>query len=138
MIMVLSERLVFAVVGMGYTYTPFYLILYSIIFLYAGLGSLSVANFLKGQGKTGITMRLALLSLGFGVLLGWILIPMFGVVGLVVANSIAGLPSTFLGLWWIKKHFGATIDWKASAKIFLAAAIAAVVTYLLLTPVQRK
>jgi len=133
MIMVLSEPLVFAVVGTEYTEAPFFLTLYSIIYFYVGLGSLSLGNFLNGQGKTQITMKLALLTLGLGLFLGWILIPQFGVVGLIVANSIAGFPSMFTGLWWVRKHFGATIDWVSSAKIFLASGIAAVVTYLLLS-----
>ena len=133
MIMVLSEPLVFAVVGTEYTEAPFFLTLYSIIYFYVGLGSLSLGNFLNGQGKTQITMKLALLTLGLGSLLGWILIPQFGVVGLIVANSIAGFPSLFTGLWWVRKHFGATIDLVSSAKIFLASGIAAVVTYLLLS-----
>jgi len=78
-------------------------------------------------------MKLALLTLGLGSLLGWILIPQFGVVGLIATNLIAGFPSLFMCLWWIRKHFGATIDWESSAKIFLASGIAAVVTYLLLS-----
>ena len=133
MIMVLSEPLVFAVVGTEYTEAPFFLTLYSIIYLYAGLGNLSLGNFLNGQGKTQITMKLALLNLGLGSLLGWTLIPQFGVVGLILANLIAGFPGLFTGLWWIRKHFGATIDLVSSAKIFLASVIAAVVTYLLLS-----
>ena len=133
MIMVLSEPLVFAVVGTEYSEAPFFLTLYSIIYFYVGLGSLSLGNFLNGQGKTQITMKLALLTLGLGSLLGWIFIPQFGVVGLIVANSIAGFPSLFTGLWWVRKHFGATIDLVSSAKIFLASGIAAVVTYLLLS-----
>ena len=133
MIMVLSEPLVFAVVGTEYTEAPFFLTLYSIIYLYAGLGNLSLGNFLNGQGKTQITMKLALFNLGLGSLLGWTLIPQFGVVGLILANLIAGFPSLFTGLWWIKKHFGATIDLVSSAKIFLASGIAAVFTYLLLS-----
>ncbi len=136
MIIVLSEPLVLAVYGTKYTETPFLLTLYAIVFLYSGLGNLSLGNFLNGQGKTGITMRLALGNLGFGILFGWLLIPQFGVVGLIVANSITGLPSLFAGLWWIRKHFGATIDWKSSAKIFLASGTAAVVAYLLLSQIN--
>jgi O-antigen/teichoic acid export membrane protein len=133
MIMVLSEPMVFAVVGTEYTQAPFFLTLYSTFFLYALLGNLSLGNFLNGQGETKITMKLALINLGVGLLLGWMLIPQFGVVGLIVANSIAGLPSILLGLWWIRKHFGATIDWMSSVKIFLASCIAAGVTYLILS-----
>jgi O-antigen/teichoic acid export membrane protein len=133
MIMVLSEPLVLAVYGMSYGEAPFLLTLYCIIFLYAGIGNLSLGSFLNGQGKTEITMRMALLSLGLGVLFGWLFIPQFGVVGLIVATTIAAFPSIVWGLWWIKKNYEVTIDWKSSAKIFLASVIAAIVTYLLLS-----
>jgi O-antigen/teichoic acid export membrane protein len=132
MIMVLSEPIVFTIVGTEYTQAPFFLTLYSSIFLYALLGNLSLGNFLNGQGETKTTMKLAVINLGVGLLLGWMLIPQFEVVGLIVATSIAGLPSILLGLWWIRKHFGATIDWMSSTKIFLASCIAAGVTYLVL------
>ena len=138
MIMVLSEPIVFAVVSTEYTQAPFFLALYSTIFLYAVLGNLSLGNFLNGQGKTEITMKLALLNLGVGLLLGWTLIHQFGVVGLIVSNSIAGFPSLLLGLWWIRKHFGATIDWMSSTKIFLASCIAAGATYLVLSQLNSS
>ena len=133
LIMVLSEPLVFAIVGIEYTETPFFLTLYSIVYLYAGLGNLSLVSFLNGQNKTQITMKLSILHLVLGSFLGWALIPQFGVVGLIFTNLIAGLPSIISGLWWIRKHFGATIDWVSSTKIFAASGIAAVVTSLLLS-----
>jgi len=133
MIMVLSEPLVFAVVGTEYTDAPFFLTLYSVTYLYTGIGNLSLLNFLSGQGKTQITMKMALLTLCMGLLLGWTLIPQFGVVGLIVTHLLAGFPSLISGLWWVRKHFGATIDLVSSAKIFLASGVAAVVTYLLLS-----
>jgi O-antigen/teichoic acid export membrane protein len=132
MVMVLSEPLVLAVYGTKYSQAPFFLALYCSIFLYSGIGNLSLGGFLNGQGKTYVTMRLAFLSLGLGLFFGWILIPLFGVVGLIVATTTTSFPSIVTGLWWIKKNYGATIDWKASAKIFLASLIAAAVTYLLL------
>jgi len=133
LIMVLSEPLVFAVVGVEYTEAPLFLTLYSIIYLYAGLGNLSLASFLNGQNKTRITMKLAILHLVFGSFLGWALIPRFGVVGLIFTTLITVIPSIIFGLWWIRKHFGATIDWVSSTKIFAASGIAAVVTSLLLS-----
>jgi stage V sporulation protein B len=133
MIMVLSEPIVFAIVGTTYTEAPFFLTLYSTMFLPTLLGNLSLGNFLNGQGKTEITMKLAFLTLAVGLLLGWLLIPLFGVVGLIVANSIGRLPSVFAALWWIKKHFDATIDWVSSTKILLASSIAAVITYFVLS-----
>jgi O-antigen/teichoic acid export membrane protein len=136
MIMVLAEPLVFTVVGTGYPDAPFFLTLYSICFLYAGLGNLSVGNVLNGQNKTQMSMKLALLRLGTGFLIGLILIPQFKVLGLILTTIITGGPSLFWGLWYIKKNFGATIDWLASAKILFASLIAALITHLLLSQIN--
>jgi O-antigen/teichoic acid export membrane protein len=133
LIMTLSEPMVFAVVGTQYTEAPFFLSLYITTFLLAGMGNLSLASFLNGQGKTRISMRLALITLSVGLLLGWTLVSQFGVVGLIVTNILAGVPSLIAGLWWIRKNYGATINWISSAKIFLASVIATGATHLLLT-----
>jgi len=133
MIMVLSKPLVFAIVGTEWSDAPFFLTLYSIIFLYSGLGNLSLWNFLNGQGETKVTMKLALISLGMGLPLSLTLIPMFGIKGLIVTTLVAGIPSLAVGLWWIKRHFGATIDWVSSTKIFLASVMAAAITYVIIS-----
>ena len=133
MIMALSKPLVFALVGTEWSDAPFFLTLYSIIFLYSGLGNLSLWNFLNGQGETKVTMKLALISLGMGLPLSLTLIPMFGITGLIVTTLVAGIPSLAVGLWWIKRHFGATIDWVSSTKIFLASVMAAVITYIIIS-----
>jgi stage V sporulation protein B len=133
MLMVLSEPVVFAVVGTEYTEAPFYLSLYLITHLYAAIGNLSLFNFLNGQGKTRITLRMAIMTLFMGLLLGGTLISQFGVVGVILANLLAGIPSLIYGLLWIRKNFNATIDLLSSTKIFLASVIATGATYLLLT-----
>lgn len=133
MVIVLSEPLVFAIVGTEYTDAPFFLMINSISNLYTGFGHLSVGNFLNGQNKTHITMKLAFVTLGTGVISSFILISQFKVVGLIFTNLISIAPSLFWGIWYVKKHFGATIDWVASAKILLASLIAGVFTHLLLS-----
>lgn len=129
MVMVLSEQIVFTVVQTTYSDAPFFLTLYALYFLYVAIGSLSIAGFLNGQGKTNVTMRMSFITLFCGLIIGFIFIPLFGIVGLIFANTVSGVPSILLGLYWIKKHFDATIDWKASAKILLASLMATVVTY---------
>lgn len=133
MVMVLAEPLVYTLVKTIYTEAPFFLMLYVIVYLYAGLGNLSLGSFLNSQGRTDISMRISLFTLGLGVVLGVGLIIPFGVVGMLITNAVAALPSTLYGLWWLKKYFGVTIDWVASAKIFLASCVAAAVTYLVLS-----
>jgi O-antigen/teichoic acid export membrane protein len=133
MIMVLSKPLVYSLVKTTYTDAPFYLALYCIIFLYATMGNLSTSNVLNGQGRTDLSMKMSLLTLGVGLVLSVIFIIPLGVVGLLISNTLCGLPSTFLGLRWIKKFYGATVDWASSAKIFLASVVAAVVTFLIVS-----
>jgi len=133
MIMVLSKPLVFAIVGTEWSDAPFFLTLYSISFLYSGLGNLSLENFLNGQGETRVTMKLALISLGMGLPLSLTLIPLFGITGSIVTTLVAGIPSLAVGLWWIKRHFGATVDWASSTKIFLASVMAAVITHIIIS-----
>ena len=138
MVMVLAEPLVFALVKTSYADTPLYLTLYSIIFLYVGIGKLSVPSFLNGQGKTNITMKMALLTLALGLLLSYIFIIPFGVIGLIITNITCGLPSMIYGIRYVRKNYGAAIDYVSSAKIFLASCVAAVVTYLLLFVMQSS
>lgn len=136
MMMVLAEPIIFAVVGTEYTDAPFFLSIYNILYLYVGIGNLSVGSFLNGQGKTQVTMKMAFITLGMGLLFGWTLISQFGVIGLIATSLIAVLPSLIYGLWWLQKNFGATVEWVSSAKILLASVIATGFTYLLLAPLN--
>ena len=128
-IMVLSEPLVFTLFGQKYNHAPLFLTLYAVSFLYTGVGSLSLGSFLNGQGKTRLNMKLTILAVSIGLPLSTILVPRFGITGLISTTLTAGIPSLFIGIWWIRKHFAVTVDWISSTKIFLASAIAAAVTY---------
>ncbi len=132
-IMVLSTPLVFTLFGDKYTYAPLFLTLYAISYLYTALGNLSLGSFLNGQGKTMVTMRLTLITLATGLPLSFLLIPRFGITGLIITTLVSGLPSLATGLWWIRKHFGVTVDWSSSTKILAASATAAIVTQLILS-----
>jgi stage V sporulation protein B len=132
-IMVLSKPLVFTLFGEKYTYTPLFLTLYSVIYLYTAFGNLSLGNFLKGQEKTTIIMKLAFMTLAIGCPMGLLLISTFGIVGLIATTLVSALPSLVTGLWWSKKNFGVTVDWFSSIKILAASAIAGGVTYLVLS-----
>jgi len=132
-IMVLSTPLVFTLFGERYTHAPLFLTLYAISFLYTALGNLSLGNFLNGQGKTMVTMRLTLITIATGLPLSFLLIPRFEITGLIITILVSRVPSLAIGLWWIRKHFGATVDWKSSTKILAASATAAIITQLTLS-----
>lgn len=131
-LMVLSYPLVNTLFGGRYTYAPLFLVLYSIGSLLAGLGSISVNNFINGQGATTVTLKLTLVTLIVGTPLAFVLIPEFKIVGVIVGSLLAGIPSFLLGLWWIKKRYSITVDWISSLKIFTSSGLAVAVAYILL------
>jgi len=131
-IMVLSEPLTFTLFGKNYRYSPLFLSLIAVGYLYTGLGSLSLGNFLNGQGETKVNMKLTLITLATGLPLSLVLIPTFGILGLIATTLTAVIPYLIVGLWWVRKHYGVTVDWASSTKTYLASGVAAGITYITL------
>lgn len=128
-IIALSKPAISTLFGEQYGYAPLYLALVAITYLYSAFGKLSVWNLINSQGKTKVALKLSLVSSAVGFPSSLLLIPKFGVMGLIATNIITGIPVPLIGLWWIRKHFKVTFDWISSAKILLAAAFAAAITY---------
>ena len=125
----LSKPLVFTLFGEKYVHAPLFLALTAVGYLYTAFGSLSLGNLLNGQGKTKTTMKLTLITIATGLPLSLILIPKLGIIGLLITNLAAGIPSLTIGLWWIKRTYGTSIHWKSSTKILSASATAAAIAY---------
>jgi len=132
-VMALAQPGVSTIFGEQYQFTPFYLTLYVIIYLFTAVGYLSTGNLIKSQGKTDVTLKLAILAFITGMILSLTLIPTFGILGLIASQLIGGIPSIIISLWWIKKHYKTTVNWKSSIKILLASAIASIPTYITAT-----
>lgn len=132
-LMVLAYPLVRIIYGGSYQYAPFLLQLYIFNYLFVGIGNITVGNFLNGQGKTRITFLHNLINLCIGVPLSIILIRSYGIVGLLLTMIIATKPGFLYALWWIKKNFGFTFNLSSSAKIYVSAGIASLLTHYLLT-----
>jgi O-antigen/teichoic acid export membrane protein len=134
LVMCLSEPLVSTLFGASYSAAPLFLALLAINSLFPAFGSLSTGNFIISQGKTTFLLYLNLITLAFGLPMGFILILKYGVVGLIVTSIVDGIPTTIvLSLYWVKKHYGLTVDWRSSAKILLSSATAAASTYALIS-----
>jgi O-antigen/teichoic acid export membrane protein len=132
-IMVLSKPMVSTLFGEKWTYAPFFLSLYVIGNLFVIFGNLSLGSLLSGLGETKLLMKLSIITLMFGVPLALILIPAIGIVGLIITNTAAGIPSMVIGLYWIWRHYKAKADLKTSAKILIASAVAALTASLITT-----
>ncbi|MCL2358894.1 MAG: flippase [Nitrososphaerota archaeon] len=113
---------------------PFYLMLLSIPYLFTAIGSLSVTHLINSQGDTKYILKLSILQVIIGFPLGFVLISQFGIIGLIASSLINVLPGMLLGLGFIKKQYGASVDWKASAKIVFSSAVTGILTYLIVTP----
>jgi stage V sporulation protein B len=132
-IIALSQPAISTLFGEEYTYAPLYLTLIAISYLYSAFGSLSLGNLLNSQGKTAVNLKLTLITSAIGFPLSLLLIPKFGIIGLIITTLTAGIPSLIIALWLVKKYFTATIDWASSVKIFLASALATIITYVIIS-----
>jgi O-antigen/teichoic acid export membrane protein len=133
LVMCLAEPAVATLFGNTYDSAPLFLALLASSYAYTALGNLSTGNLINSQGQTKLTLKLQLLTAAIGLPMGLILILQFGVIGLIITTLTAGLPRLFILLWWVKKQFSVTLDWRSSAKILLSAAIAAALTYTIIT-----
>jgi len=130
-IMALSKPMINTLYGeTRFVTAPFFLTLSIVINLLAIFGNLSLGSFLSGLGETRMMMKLGILTTAFGLPLGLMLIPTYGVLGVIVGNVVSGIPSMLWGLYWVWKHYEAKTEFRSSAKIFTASALAAMASFL--------
>jgi len=129
LLMVLSQPAIATLFGSKYTFAPLLLSLMCAGSLSTAFGSLSNLNLIMGQGKTKFMLKLSLVMSAIGFPLGYILISRFGVIGQPITSDISLIPIVIIGLLWLKKNYGATVDLASSARIILSSGIAALVTY---------
>jgi O-antigen/teichoic acid export membrane protein len=130
--MVLSKPMISTLYGeTRFVNAPFFLTLLIVTNLVVIFGSLSLGSFLPGLGETRMAMKLGILTTAFGLPLGMILIPAYGILGAIIGGIFSGIPSMIWGLYWVWKHYEAKADLRSSAKIFAASTLAAVPSFLI-------
>ena len=134
MVMALAQPAIGTIFEDKYAQAPLFLALLSVSFLYSALGNLSAGNLINGQGYTSFNLKLTVLTVAIGFPLSFVLISQFGVIGLIVTTLTVSLPSLFISLRFIKKRFGVSVDWVSSAKILFSSIVAAILTYILMSP----
>lgn len=132
----LSEQII-NIVYPGYGKASWFLTLYSLNFLFIGMGSLGLGNLLNSQDKTGENFRGTIYNVVFSIPLVFILIPRWGVTGLLI-SQILTKPGFFRNIWWTWRNMGIAPDWTASAKIYLSAAVAYLSTAILLSHFHHR
>jgi stage V sporulation protein B len=129
-LVVLSNPFIGTLYGTKWPLASAFLILSIASNLLVIFGSLSTGNFLSALGHTGFAMALSLITLAIGVPLAVVLIPSMGITGMLIGSLISGIPSLFIGLFFVWKKYGAKIDFSASAKIFFSASLAAITVFI--------
>jgi len=138
LVIVLSQPAVFTLFGEKYAEAPLYLSLYAMIYLFAAFGSLSVGALINSQGKTKTNMKITIVTLATAIPLSIILIPTYGITGLIITTLVSRFPGTIIGLWWIKKQFAAKINLSSSARILLASTLAATITHIVISQLTQS
>jgi stage V sporulation protein B len=131
-LIVLSQSIIGTLYGDKWFYAPIFLSFSAIAGFLRLLGNLSMTNLLNGIGQTKIVMKLSLLTFAIGVPAALFIIPQFGIPGYIFVSFGANIPTIFVSIYWIWKHYGIKVDYQNSAKIFLGSIVAAITTYLFL------
>lgn len=92
--------------GPEYSATPLYLIIYLTTYFYSVIGSMTVGGFLRGQGQTMAYLGLGIVLLCSGSILGIILTPSYGAVGLIISNILSTLFAISFAVIWVSNHYG--------------------------------
>ncbi|HID90662.1 TPA: polysaccharide biosynthesis protein [Candidatus Bathyarchaeota archaeon] len=114
-----------------YRRAPWFLSLNAILYLYIGFGFLAIRSFLSGQGDTKVVTRLNLAALTVGALLGALMIPSYGVEGVILTNLVASAIPVAYGLWHLRRRYGVGPELSSGARIYAASAVTAAVIYAL-------
>ena len=103
-IMVLSAPMVSTIYGpQKWLSAPFFLTLYVAGNLIVLLGSLSYNRLLYAMGESKMLLKLNTMALCIGVPLAFLVIPPFGIPGVIVVGTVVGGFSTIIGIYWTWK-----------------------------------
>jgi O-antigen/teichoic acid export membrane protein len=130
-----------------FPYAPTFLAFSAVVNLFILVGNISLGTFQAGVGKTIQIMLQSFLSLGLGLVLAFFGVPFayslggsdpqlsasYAVIGGLLGSIIASVPGMVWGLVWSWKNYGVKADFGVSAKIFVAALIASVAAYAVIT-----
>jgi O-antigen/teichoic acid export membrane protein len=128
--MVLSNPLIYAIYGAKWPSAPLFLTLAVIGELLVLIGNIIYGRLLYATGETKLIMKLHALQLSIVAPLAFLLIPRFGILGLIMVGLVSSTPTAIIGLYLTWKRYETKADLQNSAKILLASTIAGAATYL--------
>jgi stage V sporulation protein B len=118
-IIAMSPQIIEILYEGAYPQAPLYMKLYLALFFFTGLGSLSNLRLLNSQHMTKTSLNINLIQNIVTLPLNIVLVPRYGVIGLLVSELLAPRVGTAYSLWAIKKKFGFSPDYQATVKTFI-------------------
>ena len=119
-IIAMSPQIIEIIYEDAYPQASLYMKLYLALFFFTGLGSLSNLRLLNSQHMTKTSLNINLLQNLVTLPMNIVLIPRYGVLGLLVSELIGPRIGTVYSLWAIKKKFGFTPDYQTTFKTFIS------------------
>ena len=132
-LIVLASPLIGTLYGNKWSFAPPFLALSVVFNLLSLLGWRSMGQFLPAVGETKLVMKMNLLALVISIPLAFILIPLYGIVGVLLGPMISAIPSTFIGLYISWKRYDCKADFISSGKIFVASLLASSAAFIFIT-----
>jgi O-antigen/teichoic acid export membrane protein len=121
-----------------YPYVPLFLSIFILNFAWEGLGGNSLWNLISGVGESGIILRSSIITFFTGLVLVVILVPRYGMIGLLVTIVLDSRGGWIYQIVWAKRKLNITVDWNSTARIYLVGFIASIATYLVITSLQLQ
>lgn len=126
----LSHQIIYVLYSEGYRYAGVYMRIYILSYIVLGFGGTGLVSFLNAIGRSRVVFTRSLINFLLTITLGAMLIPRWGVEGLIVSLILGPLSGLAYGLHWVKANLGFTIDFRTAVKSLLAASSACVITLL--------
>jgi stage V sporulation protein B len=122
-IITMADKIILILYETGYEHTPLFMRIYMLIFVIQGFGGINTRNLLNGLRETRVNLHASVVTSITTIPLSIILIPRFGVIGLLVASITGAVTGLVYRLIWVQTKLKFTILWWFSAKTLLAAVV---------------
>ncbi len=128
-----SQDLISLTYGRSFTLAPHYLFFLSMLYLLTGIGYQIIGSFLMGAAETRAVLTMNAVTLSAYLPLGLAFTWLWGPYGLIAAYILSNMVSTLYGAHIASVKLTARLDIRASARIILAALLAAAPPLILLS-----
>ena len=125
-LVLLSSQVIRLLFGNAYSGAAPYLILYVLAWLYAGGGEPVLRVLLQSKGQTWYLAKNQLYTLVSGVIVGVVLIPIWGVVGLLVTYLVTFWPAYLLLLRYAERNNAVSLPMSSIVRVYAATLVSSV------------